>query len=855
MKKLLLLSTSILALFSAKSQINILWESRYNGTGNHIDRVSDMYVDAAGNVYVTGSSYSTTTLFDIVTIKYNSAGVQQWASVFNDATNGTDVGVGLVVDGSGNVYVAGSCLDGTNQDICVIKYNSAGAQQWQVYNGGSFLDEARDIVIDNAGEPIVVGGTQSSSTNMNFRTVKFNSVSGAVTWFQDFSNSTDIDVAIKAVVDASDNITVTGMSFNTGQDFNIRTIRYNSVGTQQWSTQYNHNSTINSYDEPVDIAIDGTGNTFVLGKVFNGAASFEDVLVVKYSVAGAVIDNAVINGPASDDDVPCDFVIDASNNIYVAGNKRSSTSAQDYFVAKFDNALTQLWIDSYNSTSNDFDEATSLAFDPTGSFLFSTGTSKLSNNDYFTIKYNTTTGARVWSTRFNGPSNQNDEAKFIMTDAAGNIYVSGDSRGTGSNYDFSTIRYCQLTTTITADEDTVCVGGTINFGTGGGSTVVWSPSTYLSCSNCATPIATLMSDVCYTVSTQDADGCIDLDTICVVANPNPIPVITPDGPLSFCDGGDVGLSVGAGFSTTAWNTGDSTVSILVDSSATYVVTVTDAFGCIGDTSATVTVFGLPTVSAGNDESHCPGDTSDLSASGAASYVWTPSTNLTNGFIPNPSAFPSVPGTYNYVVEGTDANGCKDKDTVSVLVFTLPVKPSLLVYPPDTLDMLFVSNYSSGLDWYQNGIYLPGAGSGQFFDMADTNTAWGCTPGSNFYNAYYTDSNGCQSIASDTITIDTVYSDDCYIGIKEKNNAIASHVVYPNPVGNGDLIIEFNSKVALHTEIIIVDMSGKLVYSRSNYFESGKNRYAIDMNPYHSGVYQVLMRSDAGMLFTERIIRE
>jgi hypothetical protein len=67
---------------------------------------------------------------------------------------------------------------------------------------------------------------------------------------------------------------------------------------------------------------------------------------------------------------------------------------------------------------------------------------------------------------------------------------------------------------------------------------------------------------------------------------------------------------------------------------------------------------------------CLNDSVQLQASGATTYSWSPLTGLNNGTISNPISKPSSAGIYNYIVTGTDALGCKDKDTVKVTVLNL-----------------------------------------------------------------------------------------------------------------------------------------------------------------------------------------
>ena len=846
-----LLFLGLLALNQANSQINVLWEARYDGTSSNIDRVADMYVDAAGNVYVTGSSYSTVSGFDIITIKYDNAGAQLWVSTFNGSGNGTDNASGLDVDASGNVYVSGTAyIAGTNYDFCVIKYNSAGVQQWQIYNGGGFYDETRGIALDNTDVPIVFGGFQQTVSNTNFRTIKLNAATGATTWFQDFSNSANLDIATAVTFDATNNVYVTGNSFNAGQDLNIRTIKYNPVGTLIWSTQLNQNNVLNSYDMPIDVEVNSLGETFVLATVFNGSVSDDDILLVKYNTVGAVVSTVELNGLANDKDKPNDLIIDGTNNLYIAGIIKGTATAEDYLVAKYNSSLTQQWIDKFNGGGSNYDEATCLVLDATNTYVYASGYSYLatSNNDYLTTKYDATTGVKQWYTRFNGPANNSDQARKIAVDGTGNVYVSGDSKGAGTNLDYSTIKYCQLTTDATVDQDTVCTGTLVTFNVTGGATIVWAPTTGLTCGACATPSATPTVDVCYQVSTQDAAGCIDLDTICVVVNPLPGPVITPDGPTTFCMGDSVGLAA-SGFSTYTWNTGDTTSVIQANATGTYTVTVTDAIGCANFTSIVITANTAPPINAGIDDDHCPGDSTQLNATGAVTYTWNADPFISSTSVANPYVFPSVAGTYTYIVTGADAIGCSAQDTVQVLVHPTPAQP-IIFRPPG--DIIYITNYTGGLAWYENGIYLPAAGSGPQLNLADTTMPWACQNGdTNYFQAIYTDTFGCATVFSDTLVVDTVYDADCFIGILELD--ILNHlVIYPNPTQNS-VSIEFSTVTAENLDLSIYDITGKAIIRRTIKGSFGQKKETIDWGEFGNRIYQLSIKNSIGEGITKLIV--
>ncbi len=101
----------------------------------------------------------------------------------------------------------------------------------------------------------------------------------------------------------------------------------------------------------------------------------------------------------------------------------------------------------------------------------------------------------------------------------------------------------------------------------------------------------------------------------------------------------------------------------------YMVVGTDGNGCVQSDTVEIIVNVLPIVTAGSDVQICIGDSTQLSANGADSYVWTPNSSLTNAVISDPIAFPT--DTTQYIVQGVDLNGCINTDTIIVIVNPLP----------------------------------------------------------------------------------------------------------------------------------------------------------------------------------------
>lgn len=120
---------------------------------------SALAVDGTSNIYVTGSAG---------TVKYNSTGALVWLV--------NQPGSDLAVDGSGDVYMTGYSFDsGTGADYLTVKYNSAGTQEWAIpYNGPANLDDwPSALAVDNDRNVYVTGDSYGAGTGQDFATIKY----------------------------------------------------------------------------------------------------------------------------------------------------------------------------------------------------------------------------------------------------------------------------------------------------------------------------------------------------------------------------------------------------------------------------------------------------------------------------------------------------------------------------------------------------------------------------------------------------------------------------------------------------------------------------------------------------------
>jgi hypothetical protein len=366
---------SLLLTLNLKAQVTQQWVAGYNGPGNSVDYANSIAVDGSGNVYVTGESYRLPSTY-FATIKYNSSGIQQWAAMYNGPGIGSNVPVAIVTDGSGNVYVTGYSNGGeTGIDYATIKYNSSGDSVWvKRYNGpGNESDYAISIVLDGSGNVYVAGYSTGNGTNFDYATIKYNSA-GVQEWVARYNGPGNYyDVASSIAVDSMGNVYVTGSSGDNTSMFDYATVKYNSDGVQQWVSIYN--GPITSNEQAESISADGKGNVYVTGSSEGIETSY--YATVKYNSEG--VQQWVVrydNGYAKS------VVSDGSDNVYVTGYSNGFGTSNDFATIKYNSSGIQQWVSIYNGPGNSDDKAKSIALDGSGN-IYVTG----SSDGYATIKY------------------------------------------------------------------------------------------------------------------------------------------------------------------------------------------------------------------------------------------------------------------------------------------------------------------------------------------------------------------------------------------------------------------------------------------------------------------------------------
>lgn len=439
MKKLLILIL-FLSITSAYTQVSQQWVSRYSASGGS-DSPTDMAIDAAGNVYVTGISIVNGTSSDFLTIKYNAAGVQQWESRFigNGGSN-NDEAYSIGLDASGNVYVGGTSFGGgTSLDIMIVKYSNSGSVIWEVRytNAEAREDEIIKMIVDGAGNIYVGGISTYAATQKDFVVLKYNSA-GQLQWARTYNNSgNNNDYLSNIAVDASGNVYATGSSYVPGNSSDFVTLKYNSAGTLQYAYSLN----VGGDEVGTEIAVDGSGNAYVSGYTDAYGNGF-DFFTYSLSSTGSFRWLHRYNGGANAEDRPQGIVVDASGNVYVAGFSNQGATGFDLLTVKYNSSGVEQWVRPLNVGGDD--RAYDVSMDAGGNLYLAGKTNAYgTGDDFLSCSYNSNGDFRWLMAYNNAPTNGNDYALKILTDASGNVFVTGASSG-GAN-DYATIKYASIT--------------------------------------------------------------------------------------------------------------------------------------------------------------------------------------------------------------------------------------------------------------------------------------------------------------------------------------------------------------------------------------------------------------------------
>ncbi|MBI3502443.1 MAG: SBBP repeat-containing protein [Bacteroidetes bacterium] len=471
MKKVLLISTAVLALTTAHKQtdaqsLNCLWAKSAGGIQTQgWDAGYGTAIDNSGNIYVTGEFSSPSITFGSITLTNTSSGYGDFYLVKYDANgnvlwaksasgNGRDLGAGVSTDNNGNVYVTGnfnstSITFGSTtltkngiSNLFIVKYDSQG-NILIAKSFGSWWETAHGIYVSGNGNIYITGNFESNSVTFGSYTInsansntqdvfvaKFDSQINAL-WAKGNGGNGD-DFAHSVTADNNGNVYITG-------EFRSTTLSFGS-------TTLNASSTTNT--DFFIAGYDNAGNSLWAKRAGN----------TSYSQFG----NSITS--------------DINGNIYVTGEFQGSTILLDTISLITDNGVT--FVAKYNSSGNvlwakvsgqawqtsgggmgygictDQNGNIYLTGEFLGTITFGTDTiTSAGSMDIYFAKYDSF-GNAIWAVRTGG--NGTDEGLNCSADANGNVVATGifsapsitfgsttltNADNTGNTYDIFIVKF------------------------------------------------------------------------------------------------------------------------------------------------------------------------------------------------------------------------------------------------------------------------------------------------------------------------------------------------------------------------------------------------------------------------------
>jgi len=342
----------------------VVWAKRFGGSAN--DAPTDVVVDAANNVYVSGRFLGTVDFgsgpatsgsgYSAFMLRLASDGSYGWARTIVGSVAATAIAVrGNAVVGTGtfngSITVDTKTLTASGTDIFVMSMSTAnGATSWVEKYGGAGSDISRDIAIDSS-DNIVITGEFSGTANFgggalstpgglaDVLLLKVAGSNGAHLLSQNYGGSAH-DYGYGVSIDGSNNIFLTG-DFGTTASFgcsntlsasqtnqtDVFLVKFTQAGSCVWAKGFGGTGTFSRQGRGVaanatgDVAITGTfcGSMTFGGDTLTaaGACSAQDVYAARFASDGTHLNSVRVGGVGNE--YGAGVAQSANGNFYISG--------------------------------------------------------------------------------------------------------------------------------------------------------------------------------------------------------------------------------------------------------------------------------------------------------------------------------------------------------------------------------------------------------------------------------------------------------------------------------------------------------------------------------------------------------
>lgn len=662
---------------------NFLWAKQ--GSAPRIDQGIDVAADAAGNVYVTGE-FTDTITFDVThlntiynaifLVKYNSAGVEQW---FRKIGGGTlNLVSGIAVDASANIYITGdfkgnliffgppnsTITNPYSNKIFTAKYNSSGDFLWGNADGSDNDLTSKNIALDAAGNPYIIG---------NFKCV-----------LNDYADQYGQG------------------TFNSIGFWDMFVTNYSTAGAWQWSRQYGSQKD----DYGSGITLNSSNQAIITGSFSDGFMfPVPEDLMLGYGIGTVAQNPGYCNDPnygyyagfstAGYADIVIANIIDPSRETYDY-YQRGETGCDRPYRGMCINASG-----TYTSCPDSVEFCGSgelyanrhtTSAGPDFNYLWSTGSTDdhitANATGYYYVTQTSSDGCFVSSDTIYVTIHPFPPTPTISDDHGININAINtlpvefcdDALLTGGNFGALTHWWIGPTGTFIDSTDLATVTGWYSFYDSTAFGCVNGNEVWVEVDSLLPPVIPEMAclndpDKNDSITTCGSFTMLVYDSI---VNPNGNVTCIPYATVYWSASPDTAISFSpVSYANCSPQAQDAVNNFQPHESGTYIVNamIVRVTVCDTDTvyvSDTIYVDLLPAiiVNISGDSYICPGDSTLLTASGADTYQWSNSNNTTNTLWATPGY---------YTVFGTNSNGCSTYADFSVSTYS-PTQPLVTMSP-------------------------------------------------------------------------------------------------------------------------------------------------------------------------------
>ncbi|REK50528.1 MAG: PKD domain-containing protein [Bacteroidetes bacterium] len=749
---------------------NILWQKLYGGS--QVDLIYSMFQSQDGGFILVGGTYS------------------------NDGDVSNNMG---------------------DQDFWILKTDSTGSIIWSRSIGGSGLDVCHSLTENSAGEIIASGTTNSSNGHItrkhfghDFWVVKLSS-QGNLLWEKCYGGN-DQDAAFSICRTSSGQYSIAGYSKSSDGDLISN----------------------NGYNDYWIIIIDEIGN-LLMQKNYGGSGA-ETV----YSVIQTVDGGFLLTGGTTSND----------------GDIKVNYGLEDIWLVKIDRNLNIEWTKNYGGRHNErpcnviqnADEGFTVA-----SYSYSNdlnvsgnhGTSdfwifrlrcKTPNAEFNFLKNvvcegqaailnNLSTDATAYSWKLNR-RNISDSENPVLPILNPGLYGIELTAFTCYNSDTFSGSYTvqkKPLASIISNEPVICSGSSVTL-----SSSLQGNCTWNTLANSTSILVYHAGN--YWVDVESGACIVRSDTLTLLAYPLPAVYLGPD--TSICSPGTLTLNAPSGMDQYMWSNLATANSILVNTSGTYHVTVSNRY-CTNSDSITVQFISCSAPIANfssNTQAICTGESIQFidDSENAISWQWTfPGGNPSYSNQQNPQVVYNTPGRYNIILNVTNNNGNHTIMRLNYLTVNQVLKPQVNI---TSNNLSCIGNYSTYL-WHYNGNVVPGA-----IHQMHVATVEG------YYQVEITDENNCKAI-SDSVPFFITNQ------FELKNNPPILYL-HPNPATNELKVLRTHKASGT---LRLLNLMGEVLrnYSAS---ENHEEVISIDISRLSNGTYILEFTGHDGLVSRNKFIK-